>query len=50
MWTSDLSCLPPSAATVGDVNASRPGMLDFAGKAKWDVWKSVEGTSTEKAY
>ncbi|KAI0787458.1 acyl-CoA-binding protein [Fomes fomentarius] len=37
-------------ATVGDVNTSRPGMLDFVGKAKWDAWKNVEGTSTEEAY
>ncbi|KAI0334240.1 acyl-CoA-binding protein [Cubamyces sp. BRFM 1775] len=37
-------------ATVGDVNTSRPGMLDFVGKAKWDAWKSVEGTSKEDAY
>ncbi|KAL1940298.1 hypothetical protein VTO73DRAFT_9250 [Trametes versicolor] len=37
------------AATVGDVNTSRPGMLDFVGKAKWDAWKSVEGTSKEDA-
>ncbi|RDX57068.1 acyl-CoA-binding protein [Lentinus brumalis] len=37
-------------ATVGDVNTSRPGMLDFVGKAKWDAWKGVEGTSTEDAY
>ncbi|KAJ8480839.1 hypothetical protein ONZ51_g6399 [Trametes cubensis] len=37
-------------ATVGDVNTSRPGMLDFVGKAKWDAWKSVEGTSKEEAY
>ncbi|PIL35359.1 hypothetical protein GSI_02085 [Ganoderma sinense ZZ0214-1] len=37
-------------ATVGDVNTARPGMLDFVGKAKWDAWKSVEGTSTEDAY
>ncbi|OJT02250.1 Acyl-CoA-binding protein [Trametes pubescens] len=36
-------------ATVGDVNTSRPGMLDFVGKAKWDAWKSVEGTSKEDA-
>jgi len=31
-------------ATVGDVNTARPGMLDFAGKAKWDAWESVKGT------
>ncbi|KIY69097.1 acyl-CoA-binding protein [Cylindrobasidium torrendii FP15055 ss-10] len=36
-------------ATVGDVNVARPGMLDFTGKAKWDAWKGVEGTSKEDA-
>ncbi|KAI0789848.1 acyl-CoA-binding protein [Abortiporus biennis] len=36
-------------ATVGDVNTSRPGLLDFVGKAKWDAWNSVKGTSTEEA-
>lgn len=36
-------------ATVGDVNTARPGMLDFVGKAKWDAWKSVEGTSKDAA-
>jgi len=36
-------------ATVGDVNIPRPGLMDFTGKAKWDAWKSVEGTSKEKA-
>lgn len=37
------------AATAGDVNTSRPGMLDFTGKFKWDAWKSVEGVSKEEA-
>ena len=32
-------------ATVGDINTDRPGMLDFAGKAKWDAWNSVKGTT-----
>ena len=32
-------------ATVGDVNTSRPGMLDFKGKAKWDAWESKKGMS-----
>ena len=36
-------------ATVGDVNTARPGMLDFAGKAKWDAWESVKGTSKHDA-
>ena len=30
-------------ATVGDVNTTRPGMLDFTGKAKWDAWNSKKG-------
>ncbi|EPS35954.1 hypothetical protein H072_10598 [Dactylellina haptotyla CBS 200.50] len=36
-------------ANVGDVNTSRPGMMDFKGKAKWDAWKSEEGKSQEAA-
>uniref|UniRef100_A0A3B5BCF2 Diazepam binding inhibitor, acyl-CoA binding protein n=1 Tax=Stegastes partitus TaxID=144197 RepID=A0A3B5BCF2_9TELE len=30
-------------ATVGDVNTERPGMLDLAGKAKWDAWFAKKG-------
>ncbi|KAI8980071.1 acyl-CoA-binding protein [Trametes punicea] len=37
-------------ATVGDVDTPRPGLFDFVGKAKWDAWKSVEGTPKEEAY
>jgi len=37
-------------ATIGDTNTTRPGMLDFTGKAKWDAWDSVKGTSKEDAY
>ncbi|EIN10063.1 Acbp [Punctularia strigosozonata HHB-11173 SS5] len=37
-------------ATAGDVNTTRPGMLDFVGKAKWDAWNSVKGVSPEEAY
>jgi diazepam-binding inhibitor (GABA receptor modulating acyl-CoA-binding protein) len=25
------------------------GGLDFVGKAKWDAWKSIEGTDKENA-
>lgn len=32
----DLSPLP-SAATIGDINTTRPGMFDLTGKAKWLV-------------
>ncbi|KAF5382021.1 hypothetical protein D9615_004433 [Tricholomella constricta] len=37
-------------AKLGDNTTTRPGMLDFAGKAKWDAWTEVKGTSTEEAY
>ncbi|MCV2423903.1 acyl-CoA-binding protein, partial [Paucibacter sp. DJ4R-1] len=36
-------------ATIGDVNTTRPGMMDFTGKAKWDAWNSVKGKSKEAA-
>ncbi|KAK0521007.1 acyl-CoA-binding protein (ACBP)/diazepam binding inhibitor (DBI)/endozepine (EP) [Tilletia horrida] len=36
-------------ATVGDVNTTRPGMLDFTGKAKWDAWNSHKGKSADDA-
>ncbi|XP_006868684.1 PREDICTED: acyl-CoA-binding protein-like [Chrysochloris asiatica] len=36
-------------STVGDVNTEWPGMLDFKGKAKWDAWNDVKGTSKEDA-
>jgi len=37
-------------ATVGDCNTTRPtSILDVAGKAKWDAWNGVRGTSQAKA-
>ncbi|XP_011886649.1 PREDICTED: acyl-CoA-binding protein-like [Cercocebus atys] len=36
-------------ATVGDVNTERPRMLDFTGKAKWDAWNELKGTTKEDA-
>ncbi|KAN0065779.1 acyl-CoA-binding protein (ACBP)/diazepam binding inhibitor (DBI)/endozepine (EP) [Thecaphora frezii] len=36
-------------ATVGDVNTTRPGLFDLAGKYKWDAWKQNEGKSKEQA-
>ncbi|XP_015437405.1 PREDICTED: acyl-CoA-binding protein homolog [Dufourea novaeangliae] len=36
-------------ATVGNVDTSRPGMLDLKGKAKWDAWKSKDGMSQDDA-
>ena len=31
-------------ATAGDVTGSRPGMLDFKGRAKYDAWAGRKGT------
>jgi diazepam-binding inhibitor (GABA receptor modulator, acyl-CoA-binding protein) len=33
----------------GDVTGSRPGMMDFKGRAKWDAWASKKGTTSEAA-
>ncbi|TRM64288.1 acyl-CoA-binding protein [Schizophyllum amplum] len=36
-------------AKVGDNTTTRPGMLDFTGKAKWDAWTEVKGTTADEA-
>lgn len=36
-------------ATLGDVQGSRPGLLDPRGRAKFDAWKVVAGTSENEA-
>ena len=36
-------------ATEGDVSGKRPGMLDPVGKAKYDAWAELKGTSKEEA-
>ena len=36
-------------ATAGDVTGSRPGMMDFKGRAKWDAWSKRKGTSKDAA-
>ena len=36
-------------ATAGDVSGSRPGMMDFKGRAKFDAWVKKKGTSAESA-
>ena len=33
----------------GDVSGKRPGMMDFKGRAKYDAWAELSGTSTEDA-
>jgi diazepam-binding inhibitor (GABA receptor modulator, acyl-CoA-binding protein) len=35
--------------TLGDVTGSRPGMLDFKGRAKYDAWAGRRGVSKERA-
>lgn len=36
-------------ATEGDVKGARPGMLDMVGRAKYDAWSRLKGTSGEQA-
>ena len=36
-------------ATAGDVSGSRPGMLDFKGRAKYDAWAKKKGTAKDVA-
>lgn len=36
-------------ATVGDVQGSRPGMLDFKGRAKFDAWTGKKGMARDAA-
>ena len=35
--------------TSGDATGSRPGMMDFKGRAKFDAWVKKKGTSAESA-
>jgi len=36
-------------ATTGDVSGKRPGMMDFVGRAKYDAWEKLKGTSADDA-
>ena len=36
-------------ATEGDVGGKRPGFTDMVGRAKWDAWNEIKGTSAEDA-
>jgi acyl-CoA-binding protein len=36
-------------STLGDVQGKRPGMLDVKGKAKYDAWAKLKGTSKADA-
>lgn len=36
-------------ATEGDNTGARPGIINPVGRAKYDAWKTLEGTSKEDA-
>lgn len=36
-------------ATTGDVTEKKPGFGDMIGRAKWDAWNVLKGTSSEDA-
>ena len=36
-------------ATEGDVEGKRPGFTDMVGRAKYDAWAAVKGTSADEA-
>ena len=36
-------------ATTGDVEGKRPGFTDMVGRAKWDAWNEIKGTSKNDA-
>lgn len=35
--------------SAGDVDGDRPGFTDLVGRAKWDAWNELKGTSTDDA-
>ena len=36
-------------ATSGDNTEKKPGFADMVGRAKWEAWTAVKGTSAEEA-
>jgi diazepam-binding inhibitor (GABA receptor modulating acyl-CoA-binding protein) len=36
-------------ASTGDVEGKRPGFTDMVGRAKWDAWSEIKGTSNDDA-
>ena len=36
-------------ATSGDVEGKRPGFTDMVGRAKFDAWDALKGTSADEA-
>ena len=35
--------------SIGDNNDKKPGFSDMVGRAKWDAWNKLKGTSQEDA-
>ena len=35
--------------SAGDVEGKRPGFTDMVGRAKWDAWNGLKGTSKDDA-
>jgi diazepam-binding inhibitor (GABA receptor modulating acyl-CoA-binding protein) len=36
-------------ASSGDAEGKRPGFSDMVGRAKWDAWNGLKGTTTDEA-
>jgi len=36
-------------ATEGDVSGNKPGFMDFVGRAKYDAWEQLKGTTSDNA-
>lgn len=36
-------------ASSGDASGSRPGFTDMVGRAKWDAWNGLKGTTSDEA-
>ena len=36
-------------ATAGDTTGARPGFTDFVGRAKYDAWATLKGTSKDQS-
>ncbi len=36
-------------ASSGDADGKRPGFTDMVGRAKWDAWDAIKGTSKDDA-
>ena len=36
-------------ASAGDVEGKRPGFTDMVGRAKWDAWNGLKGTTSDDA-